>query len=293
MSSLSGHGTTTTSMIGTAVLVAACSVSCTAPEDNTDKPIARAYGEVLHWSDLRKVIPMDASPEDSTVLAQRYIESWMQQEVYMHLAESNLSADRLDLEEQLEKYRRDLVIFNYEQALVDQKLDVNVSEEDIVSYYEGHRSNFELKDNIVRARWFKVNEPDKRVIRKMEERFLSGDSEKLHELELWLARSGVTITDRSTSWTPYSQLLAEVPLAQPESDALLNANGSKVLKEGSAAWFVEIIDHRGRNSVSPLDLVRQDIRSILLNQRKLQLIEGMRKNVYKQALDNKDVEIYP
>lgn len=280
-------------MIGTAVLVAVCSLSCTAPEDNTDKPIARAYDEVLHWSDLRKVVPMDASPEDSAVLAQRYIESWMQQEVYMHMAESNLSADRLDLEEQLEKYRRDLVIFNYEQALVDQKLDVNVSEEDIVSYYEGHRSNFELKDNIVRARWFKVNEPDKRVIRKMEERFLSGDSEKLHELELWLARSGVTITDRSTSWTPYSQLLAEVPLAQAEADALLKANGSKVLKEGSAAWFVEIIDHRGRNSVSPLDLVRQDIRSILLNQRKLQLIEGMRKNVYKQALDNKDVEIYP
>jgi hypothetical protein len=280
-------------MIGSAVLAAVCSFSCSTPDDNADKPVARAFDEVLHWSDLRKVVPMDATAEDSTVLAQRYIESWMQQEVFLQMAESNLSADRLDLDEQLEKYRRDLVIFNYEQALVDQKLDMNVTEEEIVSYYEGHRSNFELKDNIVRARWFKVNEPDKRVIRKMEERFLSGNSEKRHELELWLAGSGVTITDRSSNWTPYAQLLADVPLSAVEAEALLHSHGSKVLKEGSAAWFVEIIDHQGRNSVSPLDLVRQDIRSILLNQRKLQLIEGMRRNVYKQALDNEDVEIYP
>jgi hypothetical protein len=279
-------------MIGSAVLATGCLFSCTVPEDPTDRPVARAYDKVLHWSDLRKVIPMDASPEDSAVLAQRYMESWMQQEVFMHMAESNLSADRMDLEEQLENYRRSLVIFNYEQALVDQKLDINVTEEAIVAYYEGHRSNFELKDNIVRARWFKVNEPDKRVIRKMEERFLGGKSEQRHELELWLARSGVTITDRSDMWTPYAQLLAEVPLSEADAGSLLNRNGATVLKDGNAAWFVEILDHQSRNSVSPLELVRQDIRAILLNQRKLQLIETMRRNVYKQALDNHEVELF-
>jgi hypothetical protein len=279
-------------MIGPAVLVAVCFIACAAPDGPSDEPMARAYDKVLHWSDLRKVIPMDANEEDSAVLAQRYMESWMQQEVFLRMAESNLSADRMDLEEQLENYRRSLVIFNYEQALVDQKLDVHVSEEAVMAYYEAHRSNFELKDNIVRARWFKVNEPDKRVIRKMEERFLGGNSEQRHELELWLARSGVTITDRSDSWTPFAQLLAEVPLSEADGELLLNKNGSKVLKEGNAAWFVEILDHRSRNSVSPLDLVRQDIRSILLNQRKLQLIESMRRNVYKQALDKNDVEIY-
>ncbi|MCB0769212.1 MAG: hypothetical protein KDC00_02270 [Flavobacteriales bacterium] len=273
-------------------MVVVCLIACAAPEDPADKPIARAYDKVLHWSDLRKVIPMDASQEDSAMLAQRYMESWMQQEVFLRVAESNLSADRLDLEEQLENYRRSLVIFNYEQALVDQKLDVDVTEEAISAYYEAHRSNFELKDNIVRARWFKVNEPDKRVVRKMEERFMGGNSEQRHELELWLARSGVTITDRSDSWTPFTQLLAEVPLSEAEAGSLLIKNGSKVLKEGNTAWFVEILEHRSRNSVSPLDLVRQDIRSILLNQRKLQLIESMRRNVYKQALDKNEVEIY-
>ena len=121
---------------------------------------------------------------------------------------------------------------------------------------------------------------------------MGGNSEQRHELELWLARSGVTITDRSDSWTPFTQLLAEVPLSEAEAGSLLIKNGSKVLKEGNTAWFVEILEHRSRNSVSPLDLVRQDIRSILLNQRKLQLIESMRRNVYKQALDKNEVEIY-
>jgi hypothetical protein len=36
--------------------------------------------------------------------------------------------------------------------------------------------------------------------------------------------------------------------------------------------------------------VRQDIRSILLNQRKLELIEGIRESAFQQALEHAEVE---
>jgi len=267
-------------------------VSCAAPEDSADRVLARAYEDELRWSDLRQIVPLDATAEDSIALAQRYINNWVQQHVVLHMAESNLPEGRLDLDEQMEDYRRSLLIFNYEQALVEQKLDTSFSDAEIQGYYDQHKANFELKDNIVRARWFKVNEPDDRVVRKMGERFMDGSSDKMREVELWLAELGVTITDRSLGWAPWAELEAEVPLGERESSALLEGNGKRVIKDGGAAWFVEVLDHRDKSSISPLELVRQDIRSILLNQRKLKLIETMRVNVYKQAQENNDVEVY-
>lgn len=266
--------------------------ACTTADDPSDRPIARAFDQVLYWSELRQMVPLDVSATDSAAMARQIIDNWLRQQVILQVAERNLSEQGLDLDDQLQDYRRSLVIFNYEQAFVDQKLDTAVTEAQIGNYYEEHKANFELKDNMVRARWFKVNEPDKRVLRKMEERFLGGKSEQLHELELWLARSGVSINDRSGNWVPGSDLRAEIPMTDRETNAFFSAPGKHVLRGDNAAWFVEIIEQRALGSVSPLELVRQDIRSILLNQRKLQLISTMRKNVFEQAMQTKDVEIY-
>jgi hypothetical protein len=54
---------------------------------------------------------------------------------------------------------------------------------------------------------------------------------------------------------------------------------------------VDILELRPKDSVSPLPLVEQDIRSILINQRKLQLIERMREDLYREAQANNDVEV--
>jgi hypothetical protein len=272
------------------IAVVSCG-ACLGPEENMDKVVARAFDQTLRWSDLRQVIPLDATPKDSAALAQQYIDAWSHQQVVLHTATANQPDDDLDMEAQLEDYRRSLIIYNYEHALVAQKLDTNVSDGEIQAYYDAHGTDFELKDEMIRARWFKVNEPDKRVLRKLEQQFKSGAGEDLHELELWLARSGVGIVDRSNTWFPAAELRAEVPPTGVDELIMRNAKG--VLAQEGATWFVEILEHRPRNSLSPLELVKQDIRAILLNQRKLQLTADMRRDMYEQAVKNNDVEILP
>jgi hypothetical protein len=39
-------------------------------------------------------------------------------------------------------------------------------------------------------------------------------------------------------------------------------------------------------SPAPIELVRQEIRSIILNERKLELIDRMRNDLYQEALAN-------
>lgn len=269
--------------------VVVCFCSCSNSDEGTDRSVARAFDQVLRWSDLRQVIPLDVTAADSAALAQQYVQAWLRQQVVLRTATANQREGDLDMEAQLEDYRRSLIIFNYEQALVHQKLDTGITLGTIQSYYDAHRTDFELKDDIIRARWFKVNEPDKRLLRRMEQRFKSGGGEDLHEVELWLARSGVSIVDRSTLWVPMSELRAEFPWSAIAERPI--RDGKEVLVQDGASWFVEILEHRSRNDTSPLELVRQDIRAILLNQRKLELIEDMRRDLYEQAVKNNDVEV--
>jgi hypothetical protein len=43
---------------------------------------------------------------------------------------------------------------------------------------------------------------------------------------------------------------------------------------------------------APVDLVKEDIRSRILNKRKLELLKKMRRDIYSEAVRKKNVELY-
>lgn len=271
-----------------ALAVALLSGGCGTDQDHDDPVLARAYDQYLRWSDLRQVVPMEALAEDSAAMAQAYINNWLHQQVELHHAELNLAAAEKEFEAELRDYRNSLLLFAYEDALVHQRLDTTITEAEIEAHYTAHRSDFDLKDDILRARWFRVDSMDKRVLKRMEQRFLSGKPEDMREVEIQLAERGTMITDRSRTWTTLADLRNEVPL---EGAPIAPAEGRRmVVRNGTVLWFLDILELRTRLEPSPIELVRQDIRTILLNQRKLLLVERMREDLYREAAASKDVE---
>lgn len=275
----------------TMALVVLLLTACAPEVDPDDPPLARAWDKYLYWSDLRQVVPMESTVEDSVAIAQRFMGNWMREQAVLRAAELNLAASAKDFEARLRTYHNSLLTFAYEDALVRQKLDTAVSQQEIEEYYEKNRANFELKDNILRLRWFKVREDDRRTLRRLEEHFRSGSPERMHEVEIWLAERGVPIIDRSNTWTTLEALRVEMPVIS-EIQVDVPAGGLRtVLKDEAVHWFVEILEQRTRDSASPLNMVRQDIRSIIINQRKLQLIERMREDLHREAILHKDIEL--
>ena len=49
------------------------------------------------------------------------------------------------------------------------------------------------------------------------------------------------------------------------------------------------MDVRPMDSLAPLELVHQDIRAIVLNQRKLALVQGMHDDLFEKALTNGEI----
>lgn len=273
-------------------MIAALPLSACGPaHDHDDLAVAEAYQEKLYRSDLLRMIPPDAPKEDSAALAQRFIETWARERVLLHKAEENLTTAQKNVEQQLRDYRESLITYAYEQALVRQKLDTNISAGEIEAYYQENLKNFELKDNIVRARWFKLRETDKRVLKKVEDLWRSEKPDDRHDLEVFIAQHGSVINDTHDNWMAFTELQQLVPLNPDNPTDWIPRQSKVIVADSVGTFFVDMVEHRLMNSTSPLGLVRTEIRSILINQRKLRLIEQMREDLFKDALAKKDVRI--
>ena len=155
---------------------------------------------------------MDASPEDSAAIARRFLDNWARDRVMLHMAEENLDKDQMNVEARIKAYRESLLTFAYEQALVLQNLDTVVSGSQVQDYYDKNIANFQLKDNIVRVRWFKLRDKDKKLIKRVEQLWRSEKEEDTHRLEVLLAQRGTTIVDSHDDWVEFTALQQQVPL---------------------------------------------------------------------------------
>lgn len=268
-----------------------CAAGCGAGAVTEQDVVARAYDDVLTRGELRQVIPMESTPEDSIALATQYIDNWLRDRVLMYNAEQNLSVVQKDVESELQAYRRSLILHAYEQALIDQKLDTAVTAAEVERYYQENEKNFVLKDDIVRVRWFKVREDDRKTLKRIEDLWRSDDQQELRELEIWRAQRGVGITDTGDDWIDFNELLKEVPIETGNPTDFLSRTSKVVAKDSVNTYFVDLLEHRLRTATAPLQRVAPGIRAIIINQRKLRLLEGMRNDLYDHALANKDVEV--
>ncbi len=274
-----------------AVLLAWMVTGCGDQGPADDPVVAVAFDLPLHRSELRQVIPIGTPAVDSVAMAQAFIRNWLEKQVVLNKAEANLAEADRDFEAKLLDYRNSLLLFAYEQELVKQKLDTAIGAEEMQNYLDGHKVDFALRDGLVRARWFRIAVDDERQLRPLVKAFERGDPEDKSMLERWLAERNIPITDRSGAWTTWAELRAELPADHREREDLPARDQRVVLRADGQALFLEVLEHRVPGELSPLSVVERDIRAIILNQRKLQLLERMRQDLYREATERKDIRI--
>ncbi len=253
--------------------------------------IAIAFGERLYRSDLEEIIPENVSQKDSIVISQNYINNWIKKKVVLHHAKKNLPEEKLDFEQEIEDYKNSLLIYTYEKELINQNLDTNIKKKEIVKYYEENKDNFELKENIIKVSYIKL--PLKSDVANKVRRIYRQDDEKsLEELKELCNTHAVNCFLDTNSWLYFNDLLKEIPIKTYNQEEYLRNHRFIEMQDSMYRYFINIKGFKIKNSISPLVLEEAKIRNILINKRKLQIIENMHNEVFKMALENKDFEIY-
>lgn len=250
--------------------------------------VARVYGYELRMDDLAGLVGEGVSSDDSAAIVDNYVDQWVRQTVMLAKAEKNVKDD---FSRQLDEYRNSLLTYAYEQQIVEQLMDTVVTDAQIEEYYEGHGGQFLLKNSIVKAVYVAAplkNTADakfKNLVYKSN--FRDEDIVELQSLATKVGGSGSYDAD---SWLPFYSLQNVVPITTYNENLYLKQNRSIVLADDSLRYYLRILDYKITDDISPLELQRDNIRAIILNHRKLDILNHLQADLLKEAENGGHVE---
>ena len=253
--------------------------------------IARVYDKYLYAEDLEGVIPPGTSANDSLEITTAYINNWVRQELLLKQAEDNLDETHRDFNRQIEQYRNSLIIFAYESELVNQKLDTAVSMSEIEDYYQKNQNNFHLRENIVLADYVIINatSPLAGKVKNLLQSSRESDKEKLQTL---CQENGIEHLISDGTWMSFADLSRKIPLTVDDQLDFLKRNRYYEVKDSTTVYLVAIDAYKSKESISPLNFEIENIRTILLNKRKAELLASMENDLYNDAVKRNKYEIF-
>jgi hypothetical protein len=256
-----------------------------------EKPVARVLDNTLLVSDMKEIFPEGVSAEDSIQIAKKFIEKWVRQQLLLNKAEINLSEDEKNVKKQIENYRSSLLIYKYEQSLLKQKLDTNISDQEIEAYYKQNLSNFLLSRNIVKSVFIKVRRtaPD---IYKLRQWYRSDDPESVKNLEAYCFQYADTYDFFNDDWIDFSKLTEMMPVQIGNPEYFLRYRQTIEASDTTYQYFVRIHKYAFTGDPSPLELVRGDIEKIILNKRKIMLLNELETSIYNDAQNRGQFTLY-
>ena len=269
-------------------------ISC--KEFNTninDKVIARVDNDYLFSSDLQKLNYDYKSKEDSLITINSFINKWALERILLRQSLINLSEEKLTrIENLVQDYKFDLLANNYTEFVVSSKLDTILSSIETYDFYSKNLNNFKLNSPIYRVKYinFLKNNVDRRQITRSFKRFNDSDKRFIDSLSFQFLDSFLA----DTIWLNKGELIKNIPFINSNNfeDYFLKKRKYFEIKGETDLSLFNIIESIEANRIAPFSYVENVVANIVLNKKKLDLIENFNNEILNEAIKTKKFEVY-
>ncbi len=256
------------------------------------RPVARVNDVYLYVEDLAGIVDQRTSPEDSTARVTAYVNSWIRKQLIIQEATRRMNIDEAEVERKVLDYRYSLIGYEYQNYYIRQHLNDTVTLQEITEYYSTHLDNFALKQNIVRGTFIKVPRTAPRT-NKVKDMIFSRKPKDTEELRSYCLSFSAAYHLSDSLWIEFDKLVVNSPIAEiPNKIQFLKTNPYYETSDTDFLYFLKVDDYKISDNVSPLEFVKEDIRNILLNKRKVELARALEDEVYENAVKQKNFEIF-
>lgn len=268
-----------------------CKSGSTAKEADDVPLVAKAGEDAYSVADFKQDYVSTGIIKDSSYNSKRVIEKWATEALFYQEALKRLEADEIDVEKQVEDYKRSLVNYIYQSRLIDANLDTNVSREEIETYYNDHRDNFVLKENLIKVNYLKVpvNASGLGKIKKLVWSQAEKDKLQLRELCSQFAENFFM---NDSTWLYLEDIKKEIPALREQPDFNLSTGRVVEFSDEAYYYYLKVRDVKVKNGLSPINFEYQNIKHFIINNRKTQLINEYKKTLLEKAKADKTFQVY-
>ncbi len=248
--------------------------------------------EFYYKSDLIDIFPSGLSEEDSVIFVKNRINNWAKEKLLFKKALVNLGDEKQgDLNQLIESYKNELFSYAYQEKIVKSAMDTFISEQSVREYYNTNKLNFKLNQEIINARYLKINSENynlKDVVKRFR-RFKQSDKIFLDSISLQF--SSYYFND--SLWINKDVFFNKLP----EINDRLKQNIVKNklfyrLQDSLELYLINIEDYKLKNDIAPFDFIKSTLKQVLLNKKKLEFISKFENEIIEDALQQNEFEFY-
>jgi len=268
-----------------------CSCNYFKPEKKAQS-IARVGKSYLYKSDIATLVPAGTTKEDSLLLVRDFINRWASQKLLIEAAERNLSdAKKSEYNTLIKQYKIDLYTKAYIEEVVKRTVDTVITQEELKKYYEENKENFRTNGTLVRLRYINLSKNNPRFETIRSKFFDYSKKDKKFWETYALQCNSFAMND--SVWVDMSQVYTKLPFITPDNRDELVIVGKRIEKiVNNNVYLVKITNVIDKNQISPFEFSKPTLKEVLLNKRKLELINKFELDITNDAIKNNDYEIY-
>ena len=256
------------------------------------KAIARVGKSYLYLEDIANLVPSGTSKKDSIAIVKSFIDRWATQKLLFEASERNISKAKVsEFNELIDQYKVDLYTKAYLEDLVIRQIDTVVTEAQIESYYNTNKQFFKNSSELVKMRYINLVKENPKFAN-IKAKFSSFTKKDRKELEQQAVKFK-SYAFNDSIWVDINQVYEKLPFVNIENKNKYISSGINFdYPDSTTVWLVKVNKVLPKDSPTPLEFLKPTIKQIIINNRKLELINTLEKEITNDAINDNKSEIY-
>lgn len=277
------------------ILLTLCTItSCSLfkKKKQQDKDVlAQVNNEYLYASDIES-LTKGLKGKDSLDVLKNYAESWVRKKLLLQKAIENIPADDFSITSKVEDYREALILYEYEKALISQRLDTVVRPQELNEWYEKLKTDFPLQEDVYQLFFIKLKKEAPEMDQARKWILKPKDEEDLRKLDGYAKEFAISYVREEGMWYEKAKVLQNFPLGEGDLNALANSKNFREFKTDEGTWFIKVGGVMKKDEPAPLEFIRDKIEKAIIEKRRLQLVEKTYDKIYSDGAQAKTFEVF-
>jgi len=111
-------------------------------------------------------------------------------------------------------------------------------------------------------------------------------------LEQYCSAYATSFIIKSQNWYRFGEFVQNTPFKTDNPGRILAYNKNFETGDSTGHYFIHIFEHIPERNIAPLEMVYSDIKTVLLNKRRITLLNEIESSIYKEGLSRNHAEIY-
>lgn len=248
--------------------------------------IAKVAKHELRQSDLDQMLSPNISPQDSTAIANAYIENWIRKQLWTIEAAQHIETNP-EISAMVESYKSSLLKNAFESEILNEKLDTSISETEYQSTYEQYKNQFVLDDRLLKGWCAKI--PKSASGQKgFYAAWKKGNIGSVRKFCQAMNGNCILSENQWFSQLEFNKIIPKKYIHSSEIKKLTNYK-----KSGSGYnYYIKYEAFVDKNELAPLDYIKNELKRVILHGRKEKIIADLTEELYEKKLQSNQIQVF-